>query len=137
MATPPVHITRYATPLARVRGFGAAKSGTAHWWHQRITSIALLPLSLWFVFSAAMLAGKPYPVVALWIGHPFNAALLLATIAFSAHHVAAGLQVVVEDYVRNDGAKVAGILAVKGLCIFLALLSALAVLRLVVVRVLV
>ena len=69
------------TPLGRVRALGSAKSGTHHWWLQRVTSIALLPLVVWFAFGLASHAGDPYPVMAAWIGRPFNAVLLLAFLA--------------------------------------------------------
>jgi succinate dehydrogenase / fumarate reductase membrane anchor subunit len=120
---------RLQTPLGRVRGLGSARGGTHHWWMQRVTSIALLPLTLWFVFSAASLAGKSYGVTTDWIGHPFNAVLLLATIGLSFYHAAIGIQVVLEDYVRGEFARMGSIMVVKGICWVLALLAALAVLR--------
>lgn len=121
---------RLQTPLARARGFGASHSGTHHWWLQRVTSVALLPLTLWFAFSVASLAGEPHAVVARWIGHPLNATLLLAIIAIGFHHTAAGLQVVVQDYYRPEVKRRAIIFGINGVCLLLALLSALSVIRL-------
>ena len=121
---------RLQTPLARARGLGSARGGTHHWWLQRVSSVALLPLTLWFVFSVASLAGDPYPVVAAWIGRPFNAVLLLLIIGIGFQHTASGLQVVIEDYVRPETRRAAIVLVVKGLCLVLGLLAALSVLRL-------
>jgi len=117
------------TPLGRVRGMGSAKSGVHHWWGQRVTSIALLPLTIWFVASLATSAGMTHREVLAWIGHPFNAVLLLALIGLTFHHIAAGLQVVIEDYVNGEMKKMGAILAVKFACVLLALAAALAVLR--------
>jgi succinate dehydrogenase / fumarate reductase membrane anchor subunit len=117
------------SPLGRVRGLGSAKGGTHHWWMQRVTSMALLPLMLWFALSAASLAGASYAETVAWIGRPWNAVLLLASIGLAFHHTAAGMQVIIEDYARPEWVKMAGILAVKAICLLLALASALAVLR--------
>ena len=121
---------RLQTPLGRVRGLGSARGGTHHWWMQRVTSIALLPLTLWFAFGVATLAGAPYERAVGWISQPFNAVLMLLVIGIGFHHTAAGLQVVIEDYVRPESVRKAANLAQKGLCLVLALVSALAVLRL-------
>jgi succinate dehydrogenase / fumarate reductase membrane anchor subunit len=115
--------------LGRVRGLGSAKGGTHHWWLQRLTSIALLPLTIWFAFSAALLAGASHAETIAWIGRPWNAVLLLATIALVFHHIAAGMQVIFEDYANQEWAKMSSILAVKAICALLAIASALAVLR--------
>ncbi len=117
------------SPLGRVRGLGSAKGGTHHWFMQRVTSIALLPLTIWFALAAASLAGASYEVTTAWIARPWNAVLLLATIGLSFHHTAAGLQVVIEDYANKEWAKMGGILAIKAICMVLALASALAVLK--------
>ena len=121
--------TTLRSPLGRVRGLGSARGGTHHWWMQRVTSIALLPLTIWFALAVASLAGASHAEVVAWIGRPLNAVLLLATIGLSFHHTAAGLQVIIEDYANEEWAKMAGILAVKAICWLLALLAALAVLR--------
>jgi succinate dehydrogenase / fumarate reductase membrane anchor subunit len=121
--------TTLRSPLGRVRGLGSAKGGTHHWWMQRVTSMALLPLMLWFALSAASLAGASYIETVAWIGRPWNAVLLLATIALAFHHTAAGMQVILEDYANQEWVKMGGILAIKAICWLLALASALAVLR--------
>jgi succinate dehydrogenase / fumarate reductase, membrane anchor subunit len=117
------------SPLGRVRGLGSAKSGVHHWWMQRVSSSALLPLTLWFVFSAAGLAGATHAEAVAWIGRPLNAVLLLVTIGISFQHTASGVQVIIEDYANSEAVKVVSILAVKAICVLLALASALAVLR--------
>ncbi|MBP0447048.1 succinate dehydrogenase, hydrophobic membrane anchor protein [Roseomonas sp. SSH11] len=122
--------TRLQTPLRRVRGFGSAKNGTHHWWMQRVTSIALLPLTLWFAFSIAARAGDRWEVMAEWIARPFNAVLLIVLIAVGFYHTASGLQVVVEDYIRPDRSVMAINMAIKAVLTLLGLLAALSVIRL-------
>jgi succinate dehydrogenase / fumarate reductase membrane anchor subunit len=117
------------SPLGRVRGLGSAKGGTHHWWMQRVTSVALLPLTLWFVLSVASLAGAGHAATVAWIARPWNAVLLLLTIGVTFHHLAAGVQVIIEDYANQERVKVAGILATKAICLVLALAAGLAVLR--------
>jgi succinate dehydrogenase / fumarate reductase membrane anchor subunit len=117
------------SPLGRARGMGSAKGGTHHWWMQRVTSVALLPLTIWLVFSLALMPDSSWQQATAWIGRPFNAVLLLAFLSAAFHHTAAGLQVVIEDYVRGDMARMGALLAVKGVCALLWLASTLAVLR--------
>ena len=117
------------SPLGRARGMGSAKAGTHHWWMQRVTSVALLPLTIWLVFSLARMPDSTWQQATAWIGRPFNAVLLLAFLAAAFHHAAAGLQVVIEDYVRGEMARIGALLAVKGVCALLWLAGSLAVLR--------
>ena len=124
-----VAMSSMRTPLGRVRGLGSAKSGTHHWWTQRVTSLALLPLFLWFVFAMLSLAGAGYAESRAFLARPWNAVLMLALVGFSFHHIAAGLQVVIEDYVRAERARLLIVLAIKAACLVAALISAFAVLR--------
>lgn len=117
------------SPLGRVRGLGAAKKGVEHWWAQRLTALALVPLTLWFVASAARLAGADHAAFAAWVAHPLNAVLLIALVAAGFHHMQAGLQVILEDYVHNEPVKVAAIIAVKFAAVLLALIAGFAVLK--------
>ncbi len=117
------------SPLGRVRGLGSAKGGTHHWWVQRVTSITLLPLTIWFALSAVSLTGATYAETVAWIARPWNAVLLLATIGLTFQHMASGLQVIIEDYANQEWVKMGGILAVKAICVLLAIASALAVLK--------
>jgi succinate dehydrogenase / fumarate reductase membrane anchor subunit len=120
---------RLQSPLGRVRGLGSAKQGSHHWWMQRVSSMALLPLSLWFVISVATMGGKGHAEVVAWIAHPLNAVLLLASIGLSFQHAASGMQVVIEDYTRSEMVRMLSILAVKALCWILGLLAAISVLK--------
>jgi succinate dehydrogenase / fumarate reductase, membrane anchor subunit len=124
----PIHIEVRRSQLGRARG--AAKSGVHHWYAERVTAIALVPLTLWFVFSMIRLAGAHQEEVVVWVSRPWNSALLLALIAMTFHHIALGVQVVLEDYVNAKWAMNIGILATKGLCGLMALMAAMAVLKL-------
>ncbi len=116
--------------LSRARGLGAAHSGTGHWWAERVTSIALVPLTLWFVYAAIHLAGLPRAAVVAWAGHPVNATLLLALILAVFHHLQLGLQVVIEDYIHTERPRLAWILAMKAGVALLGLAAAISVLKL-------
>ncbi len=119
------------SPLGRVRGLGSARGGTHHWFMQRVTAMALLPLTIWFAISAVtVLAHASYEQAALWVGLPWNAVLLLALIFATFHHTAAGLQVVIEDYAKSETSKLVGILLVKAICWLVGLLATLCVLGL-------
>lgn len=118
------------TPLARVRHLGSAKDGTGHWWAQRLTALALIPLTIWFVASLVNLAGADHAAMAAWMGNPVSAGLMILLVVATFYHAALGLQVVIEDYVHGEGAKMAALIAVKGLCVVLGLTAVLAVLSL-------
>jgi len=120
---------RLESSLSRVRGMGTARSGTHHWWMMRVTSIALLPLTIWFAISAVSLAGASYEATIAWIGHPVNAVLLITLIVATFHHMMNGLQEVVDDYVRPETRRMAVNLLIRAVCWLLGLSSALAVLR--------
>jgi succinate dehydrogenase / fumarate reductase membrane anchor subunit len=116
--------------LGRVRGLGSAKEGVAHWWAQRTTAVALVPLSLWFVASVIALAGADYAAAVHWFKSPLNGTLMVLLIGATFYHAALGLQVVLEDYVHHEGRKIVSIMVVKGLCALLGLLAVIAVLKL-------
>jgi succinate dehydrogenase / fumarate reductase membrane anchor subunit len=90
----------YRTPLARARGLGAAKHGVTHWISERVTAIALVPLTLWAAFGVLRLAAGDYGFAVAWISDPLNATLMVLTLAISFWHMHAGLRVVVEDYIE-------------------------------------
>ncbi len=103
------------TPLGRALGMGSAKDGTGHWWAQRVSAVALVPLGLWFVFGLAALiggGGSDYLSVVDWIGDPVNAVALILFIATLCYHSMLGIQVVIEDYVHG-WVKVASLLLQK------------------------
>lgn len=116
------------SPLGRARGLGSAKEGLHHWWGQRLTAIALIPLVIWFVLSLVRLAGAGYEDFVLWLSNPINATALIVFIAVAFHHAQAGMQVVLEDYVSAHGARLASIVAVKFVCFALAALSIVSIL---------
>jgi len=116
--------------LGRARGLGSAKSGTAHWFAERVSSVALVPLTLWFILAMFSLAGAPRAAVGAWLASPLNAALMLALILITFQHMAMGLQVVMEDYMHAEKPRLLAILAMKGITGILALMSIIAVLKL-------
>ena len=117
------------TPLAQVRGMGSAKAGAHHWWAQRLTAIALVPLFLWFVASLVSLATADYATAVAWIGSPLNSALLVLLIGAMFYHAQLGMQVVFEDYISIHWLQVTSIILVRFLAILLAVVSIIAVLR--------
>lgn len=120
---------RLRTPLKNVRGIGAARSGTHHFIVQRVTAIALVPLTLWFVWLALSLMHLDYASARALIGKPWNAVLMISFIVATFWHAQLGLQVVIEDYVTSHGLEVASQIAVKFLAVLGALASVLAVVR--------
>jgi succinate dehydrogenase / fumarate reductase membrane anchor subunit len=95
-----------------------------------LTSVALVPLTLWFIWSMLHMTGASQGDIADWLASPVRLALILALIAATFHHLQLGLQVVIEDYVPQEGVKLAAVLAVKGVCILLALICAISALTL-------
>lgn len=116
------------TPLHEARGLGSAKEGVGHWWNQRLTAIALVPLTLWFGFSVALLGTADYYTVVDWIAHPVNAVLLTLLLAVGFWHGALGIQVVIEDYVASEWKKITLLLLVQFAAAVLALAGIFAVL---------
>ena len=117
------------TPLSRARGLGSAKQGVHHWWAQRITAVALIPLVVWFAISLIMLSGADYFVVRAWIGSPVVMVLLTLTIVIGLHHGQLGMQEVVEDYVHSEGMKLALIVLLRFTAVFFGLAAIVAILR--------
>ncbi len=95
------------TPLARVEGLGSAHSGTAHFWRQRVSAVALVPLAVWFVFVALTLIGSDQETASAFLGEPLNAILMALFVIAALHHMVLGIQVVIEDYVHGEGSKIA------------------------------
>ena len=116
-------------PLARARGLGSAKEGSHHWWHQRLTAIALVPLSLWFIFSLISMVGADYMTVVYWLRLPFVSVLLILFIVFLFYHTVLGLQVVIEDYIDSEWQKISSIILVKFLGVIGVLASVLSILN--------
>lgn len=117
------------TPLSRVKGLGAAKEGASHWWHERLTSIALIPLVLWFSFSIALLAVADYSTVTAWISSPFSTVLMVLAISVGFYHGYLGLQVIIEDYVSHEALKIGLLISVAMMAILFATLGVVSVLK--------
>jgi succinate dehydrogenase membrane anchor subunit len=117
------------TPLARARGLGSAKEGLHHWWSQRLTAIALVPLSLWFIYSLVVVTGADYATVVAWLANPLNAVLMLLFIFSLYYHAALGVQVVIEDYIDSEWQKIASLILIKFLALLGAFSAAIAVLK--------
>ncbi|MDO9140088.1 MAG: succinate dehydrogenase, hydrophobic membrane anchor protein [Methylobacter sp.] len=121
----------YRTPLSRVRGLGSAKSGTGHWWMQRVTAVALIPLSFWLIYFLGLSITAPYSETLAWLMSPLNSVGIVAWIIAAFYHAALGLQVVIEDYVAAEGSKIILIWAVNLAFLLLAIAALLAVFRVV------
>lgn len=125
-----IRIEMMRSQLGRVRGSGSAHAGVHHWYAERVTAMALVPLTLWFIYAMLHLVGATQPYVAAWVAHPWNTVLLLALIVATFHHMQLGLQVVYEDYIDAKWLMNAMILATKATSTLLGLAAAVAVLRL-------
>ncbi|WP_259780888.1 succinate dehydrogenase, hydrophobic membrane anchor protein [Aestuariispira ectoiniformans] len=117
------------TPLAKARGLGSAKEGVHHWWVQRISGAALVPLTLWFVFAVATMTGSDHAAVAAWAATPVNTVLLVLLVATTFHHAHLGLQVVIEDYVHNGFWKLVLLVGIKWLSALIGVAAIIAVLK--------
>jgi succinate dehydrogenase / fumarate reductase, membrane anchor subunit len=113
--------------LGRVRGLGSAGEGVGHWWAQRVTAIALVPLSLWFVVSMISLLGADYAEYQAWIGQFGMALLMILTVLVLFYHAHLGMRVVIEDYVAGERARVVTLLLVEFVLATLAASCVLAV----------
>ncbi|MCS3902424.1 succinate dehydrogenase / fumarate reductase membrane anchor subunit [Methylohalomonas lacus] len=117
------------SPLGRARGLGSAKSGLHHWIAQRLTAIALVPLSLWFIVTLVCLIGSDHATAVERLQSPLTATLLILFIAALFHHAQLGVQVVIEDYVHGHWQKLTSLVVVKFIAVFAALASIIAVLK--------
>jgi len=116
------------SPLGRAVGLGSAKEGVEHWWLQRITAVALVPLTLWFVIAVIRLVGADLDSVRDWVGNPLPAILLVLLLIATFYHASLGLQVVIEDYVHTELSKLGLLIIVRLACFALAVAGIFAVL---------
>jgi succinate dehydrogenase / fumarate reductase membrane anchor subunit len=93
------------TPLSRATGLGSAKSGTGHFWRQRMSAVALIPLSVWFAMSSVSLVGSNLAEVLVFLGEPVNAILTFLFLFAALYHMTLGVQVVIEDYIHGERTK--------------------------------
>jgi succinate dehydrogenase / fumarate reductase, membrane anchor subunit len=121
---------KMSTPLGRVRGLGAAKSGTGHFWRQRLTAVANVPLTIAFVFIVVALLGRNHAYVVQILGSPLIAIIMLLFILSVTTHMRIGMQVIIEDYVHDEKHKLGLIMANTFFTVAVALASAFAILTL-------
>jgi succinate dehydrogenase / fumarate reductase, membrane anchor subunit len=121
---------KMSTPLGRVRGLGAARSGTGHFWRQRLTAVANVPLSIAFVFIVVGLLGRNHAAVVQILGSPLVAVVMLLFILSVTTHMRIGMQVIIEDYVHDETAKLALLMANTFFTVAVGLASAFAILML-------
>lgn len=117
------------SPRSQAIGLGSAKHGFSHWWWQRVTAIALVPLCLWFIYSILCLAGGGYDVATAWLSSPINATLMLVFVLAMLFHAQTGLQVVLEDYVHTKWMNLTLLLLVKFSAAVMAVLATISVLK--------
>jgi succinate dehydrogenase / fumarate reductase membrane anchor subunit len=125
--TPQVDILR--SPLGRARGLGSAHAGYHHWWIERVEAVALVPLTIWFIFALLHLVGAPHQAMIDWLSSPVSMVLMLLLIVATFHHFSLGVQSVLDDYVHQPTIKMWSVFAIKGACLVLALLCIVSVLR--------
>lgn len=123
----PTHIR---TPLARVRGRGAAKSGTGHFWHQRVTAVANIPLTIAAVIILIILLGRNQAAAAQILGSPAIAIIMLLFIASITIHMRIGMAVIIEDYVHDESTKLTLLMANTFFTVAVGLASAYGILKL-------
>jgi len=116
------------SPLARAQGLGSAKDGVRHWWSERVSAIALVPLTLWFLGSVIAHTGGDYAGAVGWMRTPLTSLAMIVFLLALFHHMALGLQVVIEDYVHS-AVKYAAVIAVRLGCLALASAGIVAALR--------
>ena len=116
------------SPVARARGLGSAKEGVAAWWLERVTALALVPLTLWLAASLIALSGSDYMAFVGWVSRPLATLLIVLLLIALFTHLSLGLQVVIEDYVHS-WAKIPALLSARLACILLCVAGILATLR--------
>ena len=117
------------TPLARVKGLGAAGHGVEHWWLHRVTAVSNVPLIISFVIIVAALAGSSYEGAVAIVSHPLTAILLLLAVISVTNHMRLGMQVIIEDYVHDKGYKIAAVIANNFYAVIIAVACIYAILK--------
>lgn len=117
------------TPISKVRGYGSARSGTHHWWMQKIAAVALVPLTIWFVASVVQMTHADYFTVKAWLSSPIPATMLMVYIVIGIFHLRLGLTEIVEDYIHGGGMKVFFQFAILFGCTIITVASIFSVLK--------
>ena len=116
------------SPIARARGLGSAREGVGHWWTQRVTAVALVPLTIWFAASIMAISGDDHAAFMAWLGSPVSSVCMVLLLIALFYHMALGLRVVIEDYVHS-GAKIPLLVAMRLGCFSLATAGIVATIR--------
>jgi len=122
---------KFRSPLSKATGLGSAKHGFSHWWWQRVTAIALIPMGLWFVVSVLSLANGTHADAQAWLSSPINATIMLLFTLTALFHGQTGLQTVIEDYIHTTWLNLTLLLSVKFASVILAVLAVISVLKVV------
>ena len=114
---------------AHIRILISSSEPVRHWWAQRLTAVALIPLSLWFIYSLTTMLTANYDTVVLWLSNLKNSLLMLFFILILYYHALLGLQVVIEDYIHAEGLKISSLVIVKGASLLLGVAAVFAILK--------
>ena len=123
-------MSRLRSPLSIAKGHGSARDGTHHFWVQRLSAVALIPLVIWFCLAIAFMPSATHAEVLAWFASPFNAVMMILVIIASFYHLVLGLQVIIEDYVSSKGTRMLSIVVMKLGCMFFAALGVFSVIKL-------
>ena len=113
----------------RILAQASTRQGSHHWLMERVTSVALVPLTLWFIVAAVSLSGASYEEVRAWLAKPLNTTAMLLLIVSTFWHAQLGVQVIIEDYVHHEGSKLGGLMAANFALIAVGLACVVAVLK--------
>ena len=120
------------SPLSKAVGLGSAKHGFSHWWWQRVTAIALVPLCLWFIYSLVCVLSGDFDQAQTWLASPINGSLMIIFVLTALFHAQTGLQVVIEDYIHTKWLNLSLLLLIKFAAVAMSVLSIVSVLKVVV-----
>ncbi len=110
------------------KNLGSAKHGANHWWHQRVTAVALTFLCVWLIISITLLTGADYQDAYNWLKHPLVSGLSILIVVTTIYHLSLGLQVIIEDYIHTEITKVVTLMLVNFACLILGLTCCLSIL---------
>jgi succinate dehydrogenase / fumarate reductase membrane anchor subunit len=125
-------MTHLDTPLHRVQGLGSAHSGVTHFWRTGVTSVALIPLTIWFAYAVLRLVGGSMIDTLTFFQHPLNAVLMTIFMVVAVYHMALGLQMIIDDYVSSPGGRIALLLLSRAFAVAIAATTIIALLRIVI-----